>query len=242
MTAEFDNAAEPEGMPAQLAFDELSRIMLGSSPLTATLQRVAELAKLVIPHIHDASVTLIEDDRAKTVASTGLLAMELDERQYEAGFGPGMDAARSGQTIVLDTRDPESAYPDFAPVALRVGIQHVVSVALPVPQRMIGGLNLYAVAAAGFDDDSVELAETFATYAAVAVANAALDSSTASFARQLQRAVESRAVIDRAKAILMARHRYTGDDAFVALVRMSQQEHLLLRDVAERIVGGVGPE
>lgn len=241
MTTEPNPASDPAVDP-QLAFAELGRIMLGSQPLNATLQRVAELAKQVIPNVYDASVTLIEGDRAKTVVFTGPLAVELDERQYELGFGPCMDAAMSGETIVMDTRDHEAAYPDFAPIALRAGVNHVVSVGLPVPQRVIGGLNLYATDEAALDQDSVELAETFATYAAVAVANAALYTSTANLARQMQQAVKSRAVIDQAKGILMAQHRYSSDDAFAALVRASQSENVKLRDVAQQIVDGISSE
>jgi AmiR/NasT family two-component response regulator len=85
----------------------------------------------------------------------------------------------------------------------------------------------------------VELAETFATYAAVAVANAALYTSTAALASQMQQAVKSRAVIDQAKGILMAQHRYSGDEAFAGLVRLSQQRNIKLRDVAQSIVDHV---
>lgn len=239
VTAESVPADRPTLVDPQLAFAELSRIMLGSEPLNATLQRVAELAKQVIPDIHDASVTLIEDDRAKTVVFTGALAVELDERQYEAGFGPCMDAAISGETVVVDTRDPNSPYPDFAATALRSGIDHVVSVGLPVPQRVVGGLNLYVEHCDALDHHSLELAETFATYAAVAVSNAALYTSTANLARQMQQAVKSRAVIDQAKGILMAQHRISGDESFATLVRISQQRNVKLRDVAQSIVDGI---
>lgn len=238
MTTEPKSSSEPS-MDPELAFVELSRIMLGNQPLSAVLQRIAELAKQVIPGVHDASVTLMEGDKARTVVFTSPLAVELDERQYQAGFGPCMDAAVTGQLVIVDNSASDSPYPDFSPIALRCGIQHVVSVGLPVPQRIVGGLNLYADTAGPIDEEAMQLALTFANYAAVAVANAALYSSTAELARQMQLAVKSRAVIDQAKGVLMAEHRYSSDDAFAALAQLSQQQNVKLRDVAQRIVDDV---
>ncbi|HEX8510797.1 MAG TPA: GAF and ANTAR domain-containing protein [Propionibacteriaceae bacterium] len=223
----------------QRAFAELSRIMLGDQPLNETLQRVAELSQQVIPEVHDASVTLIEGDRVRTVVFTGRLAVDLDERQYDAGFGPCLDAAMTGNTIVVDTSDTSTSYADFNRVAYRAGVRHVLSVGLPVPQRVVGGLNLYGRNTEPFDEDSMQLALTFATYAAVAVANAALYSSTANLAKQMQLAVKSRAVIDQAKGILMAQYRYSGDDAFAALVQLSQHRNVKLREVAQTIVDNI---
>lgn len=237
MTTDPDGSGKPRRVEdPQMAYAELSRIMLGSQPLSATLQRVAELARDVIPGVHEVSVTLIEDDKPRSVVFTGPLAVELDERQYEDGFGPCTDAAMTGQTIVVDTSDPASAYPDFSAACRRAGINHTLSTGLPVPQRIVGGMNMYATNTAPFDADAVEAAETFANYAAVAVANAALYSSTANLARQMQQAVKSRAVIDQAKGVLMGQYRYSSDDAFAALVRISQQQNRKLRDVAQQIV------
>ena len=150
------------------AFHELSKLVLGEQSLTAVLKRVAELAKSVIPDIQDVSVTLMKDNqKAETVVFTGSLARDLDERQYEAGFGPCMDAAIAGTTIAVANADPGSPYPEFSRISLRAGVTHSLSVGLPVPQRTVGALNMYAASDRPFDEQAVELAETFAEYAAV---------------------------------------------------------------------------
>src|SRR3954471_2914441 len=101
------------------AFAELSKIMLDAQPLSQTLTRVADLAKETIPGAVDVSVTLIQDGKAFSVAFTGPLAAQFDERQYEAGFGPCMDAALSGRTVTIDDTAASDAYPDFGRVAQR---------------------------------------------------------------------------------------------------------------------------
>ncbi len=54
-----------------VAFAELGQLKLGEGDLRAVLARVAELARQTLPGAADASVTLVESDRAYTVAFTG---------------------------------------------------------------------------------------------------------------------------------------------------------------------------
>jgi len=224
------------------AFAELARIRLDGEPLTQVLGRVAELAKEVLPDARDVSVTLLDDARAgcagparaKTVAFTGDLAVHLDERQYRSGFGPCLDVAVSGETILVDTSN-DGQYPEFSAAARRLGVTHSLSVGLPIPQRTIGALNIYG-SAGPFTDREVESAHAFAGHAAVAVANAALYASTADLARNLQIAMASRAVIEQAKGIVMAQRRCSADEAFELLRIDSQRRNVKLRVVCQSIV------
>lgn len=220
------------------AFAELSKIMLGAQPLSGTLSRVAELAKQTIPGAAEVSVTLMQDGAVTSVAFTGPLATALDERQYEAGFGPCMDAALSGNTISIDDTAHSDTYPDFGRLVARHGITHTMSIGLPVEQRTVGALNIYGTGAA-FDENSAELATAFASYAAVAVANASVYASTVTLAGNLQKALESRAVIDQAKGILMREHHCSADAAFDELVRRSNAGNRRLREIAQDIVDDV---
>src|SRR4051812_26755949 len=120
-----------------VAFLELSQIMLGTTPLGEVLERVAALAKRTIPGVDEVSVTLMEGTKVRSVAFTGDIAIHLDERQYQDGFGPCMDAAATGHTIVIPDTAAEQIYPGFAGQAHRVGIAHTLSVGMPIPQRVI---------------------------------------------------------------------------------------------------------
>jgi hypothetical protein len=48
-------------------------------PLDVTLRQVAELAKQTIPGVQNVSVTLMANDKQRTVVFTGTLAVQLDE-------------------------------------------------------------------------------------------------------------------------------------------------------------------
>lgn len=227
-------ASKPASSP-HAALAELSRIVLNGQSLIATLQRVAEIAKQVVPDVADVSVTVIERGKPQTVAFTGPLAADLDERQYQSGFGPCLDAAETGETVVIDTRRSE-LYPLFCQVALRQRVNHVVSVGLPIPQQTVGGLNFYSRAEEAIDEEALGLLTLFAGYAAVAVFNATVLHGTVKQVRQMQGALESRATIEQAKGILMAQWHCSSEDAFESLVRTSQRRNVKLREVAAEIV------
>jgi hypothetical protein len=69
-------------------------------------------------------------------------------------------------------------------------------------------------------DEAVTLAQTFAGCATVALANAYAYHGAADLARQLQAAMDSRAVIEQAKGITMSEKRCSA--AFAFLTRISQ--------------------
>jgi AmiR/NasT family two-component response regulator len=56
---------------------------------------------------------------------------------------------------------------------------------------------------------------------------------------QLRTALESRAVIDQAKGVLMAVHRIDSGEAFTRLVEESQKENVKVRELAQRFLNQV---
>jgi GAF domain-containing protein len=219
-----------------VAFAELGRMKLGERDLQAVLGRVAELARQTMPGVVGASVTLVESDRAFTAAFAGQLALDLDETQYQEGFGPCLEVAQSAGTVPVPDMAAETRWPAFARQALAAGVHSSLSVALPLQEAVLGALNIYATQSGIFDQDAVELARTFAGYAAVAIANARLYQSTATLAEDMRRAMETRAVIEQAKGIIVAQQHCTPEQAFELLTRLSQSTHRKLRDCAADLV------
>jgi transcriptional regulator with GAF, ATPase, and Fis domain len=223
-------------LDTQQALSELGLIRLGAQSLNAALLRIADITKRSVPNVHEVSVTVMKGNTPRTAVFTGPLAVDLDERQYESGFGPCIDAAVSGDLILVDTNNADNPYPDFSRSARRAGINQVLSIGLPSTAQTPAGLNLYATDRRAMDPETVALLETLATYAAVAVGNAVTHSTTTELVEQIQELVKSRAVIEQAKGILMAQHNYSAADAFAALTHMSQNSNIRLRDVAGAIV------
>ena len=63
--------------------------------------------------------------------------------------------------------------------------------------------------------------------------------STATLTDRMQAAMDSRALIEQAKGILMAQRRCTADDAFASLATVSQNTNRTVGDVAAALVARV---
>ncbi|MDQ4037237.1 MAG: GAF and ANTAR domain-containing protein [Actinomycetota bacterium] len=218
------------------AFAELGRIHLRDNNMSQVLGRISDLAKRTISAAEEVSVTLMHADQASTAAFTGDLALHLDESQYETGGGPCLAAAAGGETMHVSDMATEDRWPDYTPEALRLGARSSISVGIPVQQTVTGALNVYSTRADAFDDEAVQLAGAFASYAAVALANAHLYASTAALAGQMKDAMATRAVIEQAKGILVSQRGCTPDQAFDILVRASKNANRKLREIAEAMV------
>jgi GAF domain-containing protein len=220
----------------QSAFDELGRISFAEHSLESVVRTVTELAGRVLPGEPVTSVTVLRERGPATVAASGDLAWDLDQTQYRLGHGPCVAAAATGRiSEIPDTRDA-TEWPEFAGLAAERGCDTVLSVPLPVQELVKGALNVYARYTEEPAARTRELVTRFATYAVVPVSNMYLYESAVARAGHLEAALDSRAVIDQAKGILMERFKMTADQAFQALARLSMESNTKVRDVAERFV------
>jgi GAF domain-containing protein len=224
------------------AFARLGRMKIGETDVNGVLEEVAHLAKRTIPGADEVSVTLITDKDAHTAAYTGELALNLDEWQYGYGYGPCIDASAAPATLSLPDMATEDRWPDWAAKAQKAGAGSSLSIGLPIHEEVTGALNIYATEAHAFDADAIVLGQTFAGYAAVALANAHLYDTQASLAQQMQAAMQSRAVIEQAKGIIMGSRRCSADEAFTILSKLSQDTNRKLREVATALVATTTPD
>lgn len=95
--------------------------------------------------------------------------------------------------------------PGFSPVAARHGVRSMKSMGMPVPQRIVSGINVHRFDEPLLDLDSRQLAELFAGDAAIALGNHSLHASSTASDAHLRTAMRSRAVIDETKGIMTAR-------------------------------------
>jgi GAF domain-containing protein len=225
-------------LPAQAlaALERLGAMSLRNQSMQSVLQTVSDLAKSVLPGDPETSISLLANDRALTPVFTGELALQLDETQYDQGYGPCLHAARTGElTEIRDTRT-DTRWPAYSQVAAERGNLSSLSVPLPIAENVSGALNVYAREPEAFDEEARWVATRFAPYAGAAVGNAHAYQTAREMADNLQIALESRAVIDQAKGILMERHKLTADQAFQALAAVSMRTNTKVRDVAELLV------
>lgn len=229
----------------QNAVAELSRLPLADHTLESLMAEICRLVVDLVPGAAEVSVTIVEGDHAWTAAFSGPMALALDERQYALGHGPCVDGAVSGTRTEIPDMATETRWADYAPAALARGARSSMGVPIPVQREVVAAINIYGTEPYAFDSTGVALAEEFAGYAGVALANLSHIVTAQQTSQALQEAMHSRAVIEQAKGMLMGDRRVTADAAFDLLVALSQASGRPLRDEAQALVddaaGGPGP-
>jgi GAF domain-containing protein len=221
---------------------ELSRVVLVDRTLTEVLTDVTEIAARGIPGAEASSITLLRGDKAFTVAYSGEMALAADELQYERGYGPCMDAGRGGVLLRIDDMRTETRWPDYVShVVATTPVLSSLSVPLPYQGASIGALNNYSTKPGAFaSPESLRAGTDVAEVIAVAVANADAHAQLFDQARNMRLAMESRAVIEQAKGVLMAQRRVDAEQAFEILREASQRYNRKLREIAAGIVESTG--
>lgn len=216
---------------------ELSRVVLAGRALGEVLEEITRIASRGIPGSEATSITLVRGDKAYTAAYHGEMALAADELQYEEGYGPCMDAARGGVVLRIDDMHTEQRWPDYVTRTSSIGVRSSLSVPLPYQGGVIGALNNYSSAPWAFAaPESLEAGTDVAEVVAVAVANAEAHHQLGEQASHLRIAMESRAVIEQAKGVLMAQQGVDAEQAFEILRAASQRANRKLRDIAAGVV------
>ena len=221
---------------------DLSRVVLADRALGEVLEEVTRIASSGIPGAESTSITLVRGDKAYTAAYSGQMALAADELQYERGYGPCLDAGRGGVVLRIDDMLTEERWPDYVSRTAAIGVRSSLSIPLPYQGGVIGALNNYSSEPAAFaTPESLEAGIDVAEVVAVAVANAEAHHQLGEQARNLRIAMESRAVIEQAKGVLMAQQGVDAEQAFEILRAASQRSNRKLRDVAAGVVASTQP-
>ena len=217
---------------------ELSRVVLVDRTLTDALTDITRIAAQGIPGAEATSITLIRDDIPFTAAHHGEMSLAADELQYEHGYGPCVDAGRGGVFLRVDDMRTEQRWPDYvAHVLTSTPVLSSLSIPLPYQGSSIGALNNYSTKPGAFaSPESLRAGTDVAEVIAVAVANADAHAQLFDQATNMRVAMESRAVIEQAKGVLMAQRHVDADQAFEILREASQRYNRKLRDIAFGIV------
>ena len=219
----------------------LAGIVAGAQGVIDLLRDVAEFAVQAIPGADGVSIALIDAQHGissvQTWAATAVLVHEIDTVQYnELNEGPCITCMLSRRPTVSGSLGSDSRWPHFGGRVARMRMHSALALPLIVGEQVIGSINAYAKSRDAFADHAVQLGSQFARSAAVSVYNAQLLASAHERTLRLQRALESRAVIDQAIGIIRSRSGGSADEAFERLTHISQTENVKLHAVAERLV------
>lgn len=207
-----------------------AREMAEAHSVTETLAPLLEMCVEAVEACDFAGISLVEDERVRTLAASDETLREIDDLQFELRQGPCFDAMRQHDVITANDLSTDPRWPQWGPlVSDRTGVRSSMSYRLFTTQRSLGALNMYAKQPSSFTHDDVLEGHVVATHAAVAVAGTLKEA-------QLTRALETRTVIGQATGILMERFGMDAESAFATMRRVSQTHNVKLHTLASDLV------
>ncbi|MEV6717604.1 GAF and ANTAR domain-containing protein [Lentzea sp. NPDC051208] len=218
------------------ALERLSEALSREDDLRKLMHQVCEQVVHAVPGVDEATVTLLDVGTPFTAASTGDVVMRLDGVQYRSGAGPCLDAAATGRLVRATIHEAVDRWPDFGAESHAAGMGSFLSAPLTVDNEHSGAINAYSRQGHGFHELDAPLLALYTAAVETALRSHSMYLRAFKLAAQLRSALQSRAVIDQAKGVLMAVHAIPADEAFRLLVERSQRENVKLHALAERFI------
>lgn len=232
-------------MPVSLSHEtalelaKLAGIALTEPDLDTALIAVTRVAVGTVEACDGCSLTMRDRGVPAAPVASDDWALELDRLQFVEQEGPCLDCMREGSVMRTPDLAGDGRFPNYGPKAAERGAQSTLSLPLVADGRTVGALNLYSRHPDAFDSETVAVGELLAAHASLAISAATAYYSSRDLAEQMRQALDSRAVIEQAKGVLLAQHGGKPDDAFAMLVELSQRSNRKLRDVAQSVVESV---
>ncbi|GAA2554419.1 GAF and ANTAR domain-containing protein [Winogradskya consettensis] len=179
-----------------------------------------------------------EHDELQFMAASQDNAMWLELFQLQSREGPCLEAFRTGHSVVnADLPAAGGRWPLFAPRAVAAGFQSVHAFPLRVRREVIGALNVFGTAVgADFDDSDVPIVQALADVAAIGLLQQRALLREQTLTDQLQRALESRVIIEQAKGVIIRAYGVSPDEAFTLIRTYSRRNSRRIADLALAIV------
>lgn len=197
--------------------------------LNETLSRITFTACDMVPRADYVGISILRPDgELETLAPTDPLVTKVDEVQRSLAEGPCYFCGAPERIIYSGNVALDPRWPAYGAQIARLGVASQLAITLHVEAAGHTRLNLYSRKRAAFGD-SRQIADIFVSHAKVALG----------YAREvhtLRAAIATRTVIGEAIGIVMRSNGLDEERAFEFLIRVSQNNNVKLRQVAQEIV------
>ena len=211
---------------------QVSRALVGKQDLDAILQQVVSMtAGLVDSKICSLMLLNGKKDELVIKATQSLSTAYRDKPPIKVGQSVSGKVLEKKHAMQVEdvTESPLYHYPD---IARQEGLKSLLSVPLLLSDKVIGVLNCYTEEAKTFSKEEIQLVQTIANQAAMAIEHMRLVSEEA----QSRLALETKKAIDGAKRVLMKRHKMSEEDAHRFIQKASMDRNKPQKEIADAIV------
>ncbi len=217
---------------------EIDRITKISSLVALQLSSIDNILNLIVTVTAEilktkvCSIMLIDEERREFIIKA---TQSLDE-EYKNKPNLKLDQGISGLVlkeghpiIVSDVREDSNFF--YRDIARRLGLVSMLSVPMYFRDKIIGLVNVYTSERHSFKKEEVNIVQTLANYAAIAVGSSQLIEEVT----KLKETLEARKLIERAKGILMKQRGMSEEEAYRFLQKKSMDTGKTTKEIASGV-------
>lgn len=231
------------------AFVKLADTLIDGYDIVDLLQNLVEECTDILDT--DAGGLMIADaaGELQLIASTSESADLVEVLQLSAGAGPCVDCFVSGKRVTVgDIAASGEQWPAFKAAALGQGYRSVHATPLRLRGIVLGTMNLFSSKVGELNEADISVAQALADVATIGILQARTIHDSGILAEQLQRALQSRILIEQAKGAVAQIASISPDHGFAVLRKYARTNNLTLSAVCEGVldrtldIAGVGED
>lgn len=193
----------------------------------------------VLPIDHAGLMLTDPEGDLHVVAATSEVTHLIELLQIQNEQGPCLDAFRSGAVVKsgpITGPEAQEKWPQLAKAASDAGFGAITALPMRLRDRILGALNLFRVGVEPLSRADLAVGQAFANIATISILQARATDDAREIIEQLQRALDSRVVLEQAKGYISQSSQVTTDEAFKRIRGYARSNNLLLKKVASDIV------
>ncbi|MEA9986817.1 MULTISPECIES: GAF and ANTAR domain-containing protein [Subtercola] len=225
-----------EGLLAA-SFVSLADTLVVGYDVVDLLQTLVETCATVLDAAAVGLLLADEGNVLEVVASTNERSRLLEILQLRAGLGPCVECYITGKVVsVPDVRELRDDWHVFREGALEQGFLSVHAVPLRLRGFTMGALNLFRETTGALNSNDAAAAQALADVATIGIVHERAMRQSELTREQLQRALDSRVIIEQAKGVIAQSKNIDMNGAFSVLREYARSNSLSLTDLAGRVV------
>ncbi|HEX6520056.1 MAG TPA: ANTAR domain-containing protein [Streptosporangiaceae bacterium] len=218
------------------ALTELGKLRFGEMRVEEAMQQIVQTTHTIFA-VDGAGLMLADiDHHLRNAAVSDDRMRHLEELQIRHQEGPCITAFHDKELVGAEDLADDRRWPVFGEAAVRHGMRAVLASPIPYNQDAVGVVAVLSEQRRPWSAEGELALLAFTDLAALLIASMLQGEQQTELAAQLQAALNSRAVIEQAKGILMARGRVSARAAYEQLRAQARAERRKLTAVSADLV------
>jgi GAF domain-containing protein len=220
------------------ALNELGKLRFGEMRVEEAMHRIVQTTHTIFS-VDGAGLMLASADHHLLNAAVSDDRMRhLEELQIRHQEGPCIAAFEDKELVCAEDLTQEARWPAFSQHAVARGVRAVLASPIPYNQDAVGVVAVLSEEPRPWAPEAELALLAFTDLAALLIASMLLGEQQNELAAQLQSALNSRAIIEQAKGVLIGRHGITAQGAYAQLRAQARTQRRKLAIVSAEVVRG----